>query len=128
MTEINTIYKCKNCGQLVEVVHAGTGELVCCGVPMEKQMAGTSDGAAEKHVPVIEKIEGGYLVKVGSVPHPMVEAHYIQWICLGTKNGGQFHFFVPGDTPEAVFEITEGDAPVAAYEYCNLHGLWKADI
>ena len=77
MTKVNEIYKCAVCGNIVEVVHAGAGELVCCGEPMKLQVPGTSDGAAEKHVPVIEKIEGGYRVKVGSVAHPMIDAHYI---------------------------------------------------
>ena len=126
MTKINEIYKCKICGNMVEVVHAGAGELVCCGQPMEKQSAGTTDGATEKHVPVIEKIEGGYKVKVGSVPHPMLEAHWIEWIELVTSCGRvQRKYLKPGEAPEAVFKC---DAEkVTAREYCNLHGLWEKE-
>ena len=100
----------------------------CCGEgSAELLTANTTDASQEKHVPVIEAKGGKVTVRVGSAPHPMVAEHYIQWIYLQTKNGGQFHFFAPGDAPEATFALAEEDAPVAAYEYCNLHGLWKAD-
>ncbi len=127
MTQIHDIYTCPICGNRVEIIHQGAGELVCCGQPMQKVVAGTSDGAAEKHVPVIEKIDGGYRVKIGSVEHPSTEAHYIEWIeliCLpcGTV---QRHYLKPGDKPEAVF--TTGAERVQAREYCNLHGLWQAE-
>ena len=127
MTELNTIYKCKICGNVVEVVHGGAGELVCCGQPMIHQVPGTSDGAAEKHVPVIEKIDGGYLVKVGSVAHPMIDAHYIEFIELICEKCGkvQRKYLKPGDAPQATFTC-ESDK-VTAREYCNLHGLWKAE-
>lgn len=127
MTKLNEIYKCAVCGNIVEVVHAGAGELVCCGQPMKRMEAGTSDGAAEKHVPVIEKIEGGYKVKVGSVDHPMIETHYIEWIELVCEKCGkvQRKHLKPGDKPEAVFQ-SDSDK-VIAREYCNLHGLWKAE-
>lgn len=127
MTKINEIYKCAVCGNIVEVVHAGAGELVCCGQPMKRMDEGTSDGAAEKHVPVIEKIEGGYKVKVGSVDHPMIDTHYIEWIELVCEKCGkvQRKFLKPGDKPEAVFK-SDSDK-VIAREYCNLHGLWKAE-
>lgn len=127
MTKLNEIYKCAVCGNIVEVVHAGVGELVCCGQPMTHMEAGTSDGAAEKHVPVIEKIEGGYKVKVGSVEHPMIETHYIEWIELVCEKCGkvQRKQLKPGDKPEAVFK-SDSDK-VTAREYCNLHGLWKAE-
>lgn len=125
MTQVSDIYVCKTCGQVVEVVHGGAGELVCCGKPMEKQVAGTSDGAAEKHVPVIEKIAGGYLVKIGSVPHPMTEAHYIEFIeLMCEKCGVQRKYLKPGDVPQATFTC-DGEK-VTAREYCNLHGLWEA--
>ena len=126
MTKLNEIYKCAVCGNIVEVVHAGAGALVCCGQPMKHMEAGTSDGAAEKHVPVIEKIEGGYKVKVGSVEHPMIETHYIEWIELVCEKCGkvQRKHLKPGDKPEAVFK-SDSDK-VTAREYCNLHGLWKA--
>ena len=126
MTQINEIYKCKICGNMVEVVHEGKGELVCCGQPMEKQTAGTTDGATEKHVPVIEKIEGGYKVKVGSVAHPMLEAHWIEWIELITSCGRvQRKYLKPGEAPEASFKC-DADK-VTAREYCKLHGLWEKE-
>ena len=126
MTEINAIYKCKICGNIVEIVHAGAGELVCCGAAMEKQIPGTSDGATEKHVPVIEKIDGGYKVKVGSVAHPMLDVHYIEFIELMCDVCGvQRKYLKPGDAPEATFKC-DGEH-VTAREYCNLHGLWQAE-
>ncbi len=126
MTKVGEIYKCEVCGNIVEVLHAGAGELVCCGKPMKNMVAGTTDGAAEKHVPVIEKVEGGYKVKVGSVAHPMTEAHYIEWIELICNKCGkvQRKYLKPGDAPEAVF-ASDSDS-VTAREYCNLHGLWEA--
>lgn len=127
MTKMHEIYKCEICGNIVEVLHTGVGELVCCGKPMKLQVAGTSDGAAEKHVPVIEKVEGGYKVMVGSVEHPSTEAHYIEWIELICEPCGKVlrKQLKPGDKPEAVFKT---DSPkVTAREYCNLHGLWQAE-
>lgn len=126
MTKVGEIYKCEVCGNIVEVLHAGAGELVCCGQPMKNMVAGTTDGAAEKHVPVIEKVEGGYKVKVGSVAHPMTEAHYIEWIELICNKCGkvQRKYLKPGDAPEAVF-ASDSDS-ITAREYCNLHGLWEA--
>lgn len=120
-------YRCKHCGQIIEVVQ-GTGvPVICCGEPMEKLIPGTSDGAYEKHVPVIEVNGSIVTVSVGSVEHPMMEAHYIQWIALQTKEGFQRKVLKPGEAPKAVFALTEGDQVEAAYEYCNLHGLWKAE-
>ena len=126
MTKVGEIYKCEVCGNIVEVLHAGAGELVCCGKPMKNMVAGTTDGAAEKHVPVIEKVEGGYKVKVGSVAHPMTEAHYIEWIELICNKCGkvQRKYLKPGEAPEAVF-ASDSDS-ITAREYCNLHGLWEA--
>lgn len=126
MTKVGEIYKCEVCGNIVEVLHAGAGELVCCGQAMKNMVAGTTDGAAEKHVPVIEKVEGGYKVKVGSVAHPMTEAHYIEWIELICNKCGkvQRKYLKPGDAPEVVF-ASDSDS-VTAREYCNLHGLWEA--
>ena len=126
MTKVGEIYKCEVCGNIVEVLDAGAGELVCCGQPMKNIVAGTTDGAAEKHVPVIEKVEGGYKVKVGSVAHPMTEAHYIEWIELICNKCGkvQRKYLKPGEAPEAVF-ASDSDS-VTAREYCNLHGLWEA--
>ena len=126
MTQRNEIYKCKVCGNIVEVIHGAKGELVCCGQPMEKQVAGTTDAATEKHVPVIEKVEGGYKVTVGSVAHPMLEAHYIEWIELITSCGRvQRKYLTPGDAPEATFKCAADK--VTAREYCNLHGLWEKE-
>ena len=127
MTKLHEIYVCAVCGNRVEVVHEAAGELVCCGQPMKQAVPGTSDGAAEKHVPVIEKIEGGYRVKVGSVEHPSTEAHYIEWIeliCLPCGKVQRKHLN-PGDKPEAIFTTTADK--VLAREYCNLHGLWQAE-
>jgi superoxide reductase len=124
MAEKLEIYKCEVCGNIVEVVHGGVGELVCCDQPMVLMTANTVDAAKEKHVPVIEKIEGGYKVKVGSVAHPMEEKHYIEWIELIVDGKAYRQFLEPGQAPEATFKIEA--AGVTAREYCNLHGLWKA--
>ncbi len=118
------VYKCELCGNIVEMLVASKGELVCCGQPMKLQDENTVDAAKEKHVPVIEKIDGGYKVKVGSVAHPMEEKHYIQWIELVAGDKAYLEFLKPGQTPEAVFKIDA--ASVTAREYCNLHGQWKA--
>jgi superoxide reductase len=118
------IYKCMICGNIVEVLHGGAGELVCCGEAMERQDENTVDAAKEKHVPVIEKIDGGFKVKVGDVAHPMEEKHYIEWIELLADGKAYRQFLNPGDTPEATFNIAADSA--TAREYCNLHGLWKA--
>ena len=123
MTEILQIYKCEVCGNIVEMVHGGAGELVCCGQPMKFLVENTVDAAKEKHVPVIEKIDGGIKVKVGSVEHPMEEKHYIEWIEIVSGNKAYRQFLKPGATPEAVFTV-EGD--FTAREYCNIHGLWKS--
>ena len=123
MAEKLQIYKCMLCGNIVEVLHSGGGELVCCGEPMDKMAEQTADAAKEKHVPVIEKIDGGYKVTVGSVPHPMEEKHYIEWIELTADGKAYRKFLQPGAPAEAVFNI-EADS-VGAREYCNVHGLWK---
>lgn len=117
------VYKCTLCGNIVLVYHGGDGELVCCGQPMKKMAENTSDGAKEKHVPVIEKIQGGYKVKVGSVAHPMEEKHYIEWIELTADGQSYYQHLKPGQAPEAVFMMNA--QKVSAREYCNLHGLWK---
>ena len=119
------IYKCMVCGNIVEVLHAGVGQLVCCGKPMEKLAAKTADEGKEKHVPVIEKIDSGFKVKVGSVPHPMEDKHYIEWIELLADGKAYRQFLEPGTEPEAIFNIEAGS--VSAREYCNLHGLWKGE-
>lgn len=124
MAEALQVYKCGVCGNVVELLHAGGGELVCCGQPMTLMVENTVDAAKEKHVPVIEKQDGGYLVKVGSVAHPMEDKHYIQWIELIADGKTYREFLCPGQKPEAFFKIDADN--VAAREYCNLHGLWKA--
>lgn len=123
MTEKKQIYKCNVCGNIVEVVHTGQGELVCCGQPMELQEPKTEDTGQEKHVPVIEKTEKGVKVKVGSDPHPMEEEHYIEWIEIIANGKSCKKFLNPGDNPEAEFETDAED--IWAREYCNIHGLWK---
>jgi superoxide reductase len=124
MTERLQVYKCEVCGNIVEVLHEGAGELVCCGEPMKLLVAGSVDAAKEKHVPVIEKTAKGIRVKVGSVPHPMEEKHYIEWIELIADGKAYRQFLKPGDAPEATFVIDAQQ--VTAREHCNLHGLWKA--
>lgn len=132
MTEKLQVYKCDVCGNIVEMVESGAGELVCCGQPMTLQQEKTEDAATEKHVPFIEKIEGGYKVRVGrNAAHPMEEKHYIQWIELLAGDKAYRQFLNPGDAPEAVFACGETRSPgetVSAREYCNVHGLWKGQI
>ena len=124
MTQRLQIYKCGVCGNMVEVIHASGGTLVCCGQEMNLLEPGTTDAATEKHVPVIEKIDSGYKVKVGSVAHPMEEKHFIEWIELLADGRAYREFLCPGQAPEAVFMVSAEE--VSAREYCNLHGLWKA--
>jgi len=124
MAERLEIYKCEVCGNIVEVLHGGAGELTCCGQAMVLLKENTVDAATEKHVPVIEKIEGGYKVKVGEVAHPMEEKHYIEWIELVADGNAYRRFLEPGQAPEATFMIKASQ--VTAREYCNLHGHWKA--
>jgi superoxide reductase len=123
MAEKLEIYKCEVCGNIVEVLHGGMGELVCCGQPMKLFKENSVDAAKEKHVPVVEKIAGGFKVKVGDVAHPMEEKHYIEWVEIIADGKAYRQFLDPGQAPEAVFNI-EADQ-VTAREYCSLHGLWK---
>ena len=124
MTEKLQIYKCEVCGNIVEMLHAGAGQLVCCGQPMTLFKENTTDASKEKHVPVIEKTATGFKVKVGSVAHPMEAAHYIEWIEVIADGQAYRKFLNPGEAPEATFEIKA--EKITAREYCNLHGLWKA--
>ena len=124
MTKVNEVYRCPECGNMVEVLHAGGCSLVCCGKPMQLLAENSVDAAKEKHVPVVEKIDGGYKVTVGSVEHPMADNHYIEWIELVEDGKVQRACLKPGDKPEAVF-LTDA-AEVGARAYCNLHGLWKS--
>jgi len=124
MTERLQVYKCEVCGNMVEVVHTGGGTLVCCGQNMKLLKEGEVDAATEKHVPVIEKVDGGVKVTVGSVAHPMQDDHYIEWIEVIADGKAYRQFLNPGDKPEAFFAVEGSD--ITAREYCNLHGLWKA--
>jgi superoxide reductase len=126
MAKRSEVYKCEVCGNIVEVLHGGAGQLVCCGKPMKLLAENSTDAAQEKHVPVIEKAEDGFMVKVGSVAHPMLEEHYIEWIELMVDGRVSRAFLKPGDSPEARFWI-KGDQ-VSAREYCNVHGLWKGEM
>ena len=123
MAERLQVYKCEKCGNIIEVLHGSKGELVCCGDPMKLFVENSVDAAKEKHVPVVENIEGGLKVKVGSVAHPMEEKHFIEWIEIIVDGKVCRQFLNPGQAPEATFSI-EGDK-VTAREYCTLHGLWK---
>lgn len=124
MTKRLQIYKCEICGNIVEVLHEGQGELVCCGQPMVLLPEKTEDQGNEKHVPVIERTEKGVKVKVGAVTHPMEENHYIEWIEVIADGRAYRKFLSPGDSPEADFAIDPGE--VEAREYCSVHGLWKS--
>ena len=118
------VYQCEICGNIVEVLHEGAGELVCCGQPMTLLVEKTADTGKEKHVPVFEKTGGGVKVKVGDVPHPMEAKHYIEWIELTADGTVYRRFLKPGDAPEATFAVTATN--LAAREHCNVHGLWKS--
>lgn len=120
------VLRCDKCGNIVEVLFAGAGEIACCGEPMHVVEEKTADSTTEKHVPVVQKTDKGYKVVVGSTLHPMTEAHQIQWIELVTKNGSLIQFLDPTGAPEAEF-VTDEEA-LFAREYCNLHSLWRAEI
>ncbi|NTV48278.1 MAG: desulfoferrodoxin [Geobacteraceae bacterium] len=124
MAKLLEVYKCELCGNIVEVIHAGGGSLSCCEQEMVLLTENTVDAAKEKHVPVIEKVDGGYKVTVGSVAHPMEEKHYIEWIELIADGKAYRQFLKPGEVAEAVFKVTA--TTVTAREFCNLHGLWSA--
>jgi superoxide reductase len=124
MTELNQIYKCNVCGNIIELVHNGAGELVCCGVPMEQKNEATEDIAGnEKHLPVIEKTSTSVIVRVGEINHPMESEHYIEWIEVITEHRTYRKFLNPGDEPQAEFFLEAEN--VTARAYCNIHGLWK---
>lgn len=126
MCEIR-FFKCMHCGNIIGVIHNAGVPMMCCGEKMTELIPGTTDAAVEKHVPVVS-IEGNIVtVKVGEVEHPMLEEHFIQWVYLQTDRGGQRKCLKPGEKPEVKFALCD-EKPVAVFEYCNLHGLWKADI
>ena len=124
MTGLNRVYWCNICGNIVEVLHTGSGTLVCCGQPMELLEEKTEDEGREKHVPVIEKTETGVKIKIGSVPHPMEEKHFIEWVEILADGRLYRKTLKPGDEPEAEFRIKAED--IAAREHCSVHGLWKS--
>jgi superoxide reductase len=123
MTRKQQIFKCEICGNIVEILHSGAGQLVCCDQPMKLIVENSEDAAVEKHVPVIEKTPEGILVKIGSTPHPMEAKHYIEWIQLIAEEESYRKFLAPGNEPEALFKISADNAIARAY--CNIHGLWK---
>jgi superoxide reductase len=124
MASKQSVYKCNQCGNMLEMVHVGGGPLTCCGERMELLEENTTEAATEKHIPVVSKVDGGYKVVVGSVAHPMEEKHYIEWIELIVDGSLVLRKHLePGAAPEAVFEVGGGD--VKARAYCNLHGLWS---
>ncbi len=122
------VFRCLTCGNIVTVLNEGGGTLTCCGSAMTELIPNTTDAANEKHVPVVTVDGSKVSVAVGSVEHPMLDAHYIQWIAVETNKGVQFKYLKPGEAPVAEFVLAEGETAVAAYEYCNLHGLWKAEV
>lgn len=121
---------CEHCGNIIAMVKDQGVPVICCGQKMTELVPGSTDGAAEKHVPVIEAAQAGntVTVTVGEAAHPMLDVHYIEWISLQTKEGIQRKCLKPGEAPTATFALTEGDTAQAAYAYCNLHGLWKASL
>ena len=121
-------YRCEHCGNIITKVNDSGVPVVCCGQPMTELVPGATDGAHEKHVPAVT-VEGNTVkVQIGEVEHPMVEAHYIQFIALETKKGVQIKYLKPEQKPAAEFVLADGDSAVAVYEYCNLHGLWVKEI
>lgn len=127
MCEDHKFYRCKHCGNIIGMLHNSGVPVVCCGEEMEEMVANTVDASKEKHVPAVSIIGNTVKVDVGTIPHPMEEKHYIQWIYLQTKKGGQRKCLKPGEEPAAVFAL-DNDEVVAVYEYCNLHGLWKTEL
>ena len=118
-------YRCEHCGQIVAFVKNVGVPVMCCGQKMQEIVPSTTDASVEKHVPVYEVKDGIVTVSVGSAEHPMLEAHYIEWIAIQTSSGSQMKALKPGDAPKAQFALLPGEEVIAAYEYCNLHGLWK---
>ncbi len=123
MAKQKQIFKCNVCGHIIEVLHEGVGQLVCCNQPMELQIEKSQDEGQEKHLPVIEKTDNGFKIKIGSVPHPMTAEHYIEWIEIVADGKSYKTFLKSGDAPEAEFYITA--EKINARAYCNIHGLWK---
>lgn len=120
-------YRCKHCGNIIVKLYDAGVPVVCCGEKMEELTANTVDASREKHVPSVSIVGNIVQVNVGEIPHPMEEKHYIMWVYLQTKKGGQIKYLAPGDEPKAAFALND-DEVVAVYEYCNIHGLWKKDV
>ncbi|GHU80010.1 superoxide reductase [Clostridia bacterium] len=127
MADSPVFFKCNLCGKVIGELAPGAPETICCGEAMALLTANTSDGAQEKHVPVVTRASDVLTVKIGAVTHPMISDHFIQWIYVRTKKGGQRRILTSGETPEARFNVSE-DEPVTVYEYCNLHGLWAIEV
>ena len=125
MTEKLQVYKCEVCGNIVEMLHGGKGEMICHGQPMKLFKENSTDAVVEKHVPVVSKTANGFSVKIGSIAHPMEESHYIEWIEIVDGDKSYRQFLNPGQSPQAVFCIDS--KKIIAREYCNLHGLWKSN-
>lgn len=119
-------YRCKKCGKIVAIVKDHGCPTICCGEPMSKMEANTQDGAREKHLPVYEVKDHILYVKIGEVPHPMMEEHHIEWIAVHTNKGNKRVELKAGDAPEAMFALLEDEVVIEVFEYCNLHGLYKA--
>ena len=118
-------YRCETCGQIIAIVNKTAVPVMCCGKPMKEIIPGSVDASAEKHVPVYEVKDNIVTVSIGSAAHPMLDAHYIEWVAIQTKDGNQRKALKPGDEPKVSFALMEGDEVEAVYAYCNLHGLWK---
>ena len=127
MSDNNKFYICEHCGNIIGMIHDAGVPVMCCGQKMTKLEPGTVEASHEKHIPFVTVEDGAVHVNVGEVTHPMTDEHYIQWVYVETENGGQRRVFKPGDAPEATFCVGD-DKPVAVYAYCNLHGLWKAEL
>ena len=121
-------FRCNHCGNIVEMIHESGVPIVCCGENMHELVPNTSDGAGEKHVPVVSLDGENVVVRVGAVDHPMLPEHFIQWIYVQTNLGGMKKYLNPNEGPAASFKLAEGEKAVAVYEYCNLHGLWKTTL
>ncbi len=128
MNKDQKFFICKHCGNIIGMIFSSGVKVVCCGEEMAQLIPNTSDGSHEKHVPVVEVGNKKVTVTIGSLPHPMTAEHHIAWVYLQTSSGGQRKSLEPGAEPKVCFSLCENDQPVAAFAYCNLHGLWKADI
>lgn len=120
-------YICEHCGNIIGMVHDSGVPVVCCGQKMTRLEPGTVEASHEKHIPVVSIEDGKVKVDIGSVPHPMIDEHFIQWVYLQTDRGGQRKCLSPGDAPEVSFALAE-EKPVAVFAYCNLHGLWMTEL